>query len=144
MFRRLLSLAYILVALALCLVFFRAIDFPVGIGPYFNFGFYQQFGAIAIGVEMLVAGIYLLTHHKKTNFAMALFGFTAVLDPILNYFGVFSTKVPLYGTILFLCFALVSFWIAFSNAFNTEKISVPTLLLAFVWGLIIDLIFNDL
>ena len=109
LFRRTLSFTYIIVALALCILFYTKINLPGDINSYFRIELYKQFGGIAITIELLVAGIYLLLNHKKTNFTMGLFGFTAVLDPIFNYLDITSNNVPVYGTIIFLCFAIVFF-----------------------------------
>lgn len=142
MSRIILSITYIAVALGLCIILYAQINFPVDVRSYFRTGFYSQFGAIAIAVELLVAGIYLLLNHKKTNFTMGLFGFTALLDPIFNYFGISSSNVPVYASIIFLCFAGVSLYIAFSNAFDTGKISLVNVVITFTLGVLVELFFN--
>ena len=142
MFRTILSIAYIIAGLTLGIVFYMELGFTDDIRSYFRTGIYRQFGGIAIAVELLIAGIYLFRNHKKTNFTMGLFAFTAVLDPIFNYLGIFSSNVPVYGTIIFFCFALVSFWIAFSNAFDSGKISVVNVVVSFILGVIVELFFN--
>ena len=142
MVRRLLSIAYILVGLTLGAIMYLNIDFTNGLVSYFKIGFYRQFGGIAIAVELIIAGIHLLVSHKKTNFVMALFGFTAVLDPIFSFLGILSSNVPVYGTIIFLCFAVISFRIAFSNEFDTEKISRVSVVISLILGVIIELFFN--
>ena len=143
MFRNSLSIAYILVGLTLCIIFYPKINYR-DFEAYFQIGFYRQFGQIVIAVELIIAGIHLILKHKKTNFTMALFGFTAVLDPIFNYFGLLSSNVPLYGTILFLIFAVISFWIAFSDAFDSGKISIFNVVLSLILGVVIELFFNSL
>ena len=144
MYRKLLSFSFIAVALTLGIIWYIEIAFPMDVRSYLRIGFYQQFGHIAIAVELLIAGIHLWLNHEKTNFTMALFGFTAVLDPILNYSGVLSSSVPVYGTIIFLCFAVISFWIAFTNAFDSGKISITSVATTFILGIAIELFFNYL
>ena len=140
--RKPLAIVYVLLGLILSILFFSSVSFPVGIEPYFKKSYYGQFGGIAICVELIVAGIYLYLNHSKTNFAMALFAFTALFDPIFNFLGIFSSSVPLYGTIIFIAFAIISFWIAFTNAFDTGKISNFNLIASLVLGLIVEYFFN--
>ena len=142
MLRKILSLAFIGVGITLCIVFYAAVDLPEDVRSYLRVGFYGQFGRMAIAIELLVAGFHLFRNHPKTNFTMGLFGFTAVLDPIFTYLGIFTSNMPLYGTIIFLCFAVISFWIAFTNAFGSGKISVLNVILTFSLGVIIELFFN--
>jgi len=142
--RKILSIAYVLVGLILSLVFYSEIGFPEDVRDYFRIGFYRQFGHIAIAIELIIAGINLFVIHEKTNFAMGLFAFTATLDPIFNYFGILSSNVPVYGSIIFLCFAAISFWIAFTDAFRTGKISTILVVGTFLLGVIIELFFNYL
>ena len=142
MLRKILSLAFIGVGIALCILFYAAVDLPEDLSAYFKIGFYGQFGHMAIAIELFVAGYHLFRNHPKTNFTMGLFGFTAVLDPIFTYLGIFTSNMSLYGTMIFLGFAIVAFWIAFTNAFGSGKISVLNIILSFSLGVIIELFFN--
>ena len=60
--------------------YFNQIDFPIGFKANFKAEYFNQFGPLAISVELLIAGFYLFNKHPKTNFTLALFGFTALLD----------------------------------------------------------------
>jgi hypothetical protein len=144
MLRRLLSIAYILAGLTLVIVLYEEIIFSTEVREYFRIGFYRQFGHIVIAVELIIAGANLLVNHEKTNFVMALFGFTAVLDPVFNFLGIFTSSVPLYATIIYLFFAVISFWIAFTDAFKSGKISMVNVVVTFVFGLFIEWFFNSL
>ena len=140
--RQILAVIFILTGLILGAIFFEQIDPGLELGKYFEKSFYNQFGPIAICVELLVAGIHLFIKHSKANFTLALFGFTAVLDPVLNLTGLFSTNVPLYGTIIFIVFAVPAFWISFTNTFNLGRISILAAFGSFVLGVVIELFFN--
>ena len=142
MLRKSLSILYILVGLTLVIVLYEQIIFSVEVRDYFRIGFYRQFGHIVIAVELMIAGINLFLNHEKTNFTMALFGFTAVLDPVFNFLGIFTSSVPVYATIIYLIFAVISFWIAFTDAFKSGKISIVNVVITFVFGVIIELFFN--
>lgn len=89
------------------ILFFMNIHFPLVLQDYFKQGYYQQFGPIAICVELLIAGSYLFRGHLKTNFLLTLFAFTALLDPFFNLTGLFSSLVPLYATLIFVMCAIV-------------------------------------
>ena len=132
------------IALVFGIIFYKKIDFPVGLAPYFNLDFYNQFGPIAICIELLIAGYYLLKKNPKANFMLALFGFTAVLDPIFNLSGLFTSQVPLYATIVFVLCALVSLWLAFSNTFGLGRITLIGALMSFLLGNALELFFNYL
>lgn len=139
--RKLVSLIFVLVAVALGLLLFMDLTFPAGIRPYLKRGYYTQFGPLAIAIELFTAGMYLLRKHSKTNFAMALFGFTALLDLIFNLVGLFSSNTPIYATILFSICAIIALRIAFTNQFNTKRISMTNAFGSFALGTGIELFF---
>ena len=141
-YRKVIAFVFIGIALVLGITFFLAIKFPIGIEGYFNLDFYNQFGPLAISVELLIAGIYLFFRHPKTNFTLALFAFTALLDPIFDFFGLFTSLVPVYATVLFISCAILSLWLAFTNTFNLGRISFLGALISFLLGNAIELFFN--
>ncbi len=140
--RQIIAFSFIILALVLGVIFFGRIAFPEGLEAYFKSEYYNQFGPMAICVELLVAGIYLAIPHAKANFTLAVFAFTALLDPFFNLIGLFTSSVPLYAMLLFIVCALVSLWIAFSNAFGLGRISVIGALMGFILGNAIELFFN--
>jgi len=142
--RKIIALAFIITALVLGTIFFSEIVFPQGLEGYFRTSYYSQFGPLAICVELLIAGFYLFTGHPKTNFTMALFAFTAFLDLFFNLIGLFITLVPIYAMVIFLCCAVLALWLAFSNAFNTGRISIAAAIGSFILGNAVELFFNYL
>ena len=130
---------FILIALWLGFDFYED---PVGLGGYFEKDYFNQFGPLAICVELLVAGIHLFRNHSKANFTLALFGFTALLDPVFNALGLFTTNVPVYGTMLFIFCAIPALWIAFTNTFDLGRISWPKAAGSFALGVVVELFFN--
>ena len=140
--RRIVAALFLLFALVLATLFFLEIKFPMGFEGYFKSEYYNQFGPLAICVELFIAGLYLYTKNDKANFALAVFAFTALLDPFFNLIGLFTTLVPTYATVLFVCFALIALWIAFSNSFNLQRISLIAVLISFILGTAIELFFN--
>lgn len=140
--RKIIALIFIGIALVLGVLFYLSIRFPEGIEEYFKKEYYNQFGPLAIAVELLVAGFHLFKKHPKANFTLALFGFTAVLDPIFNLTGLFTSMVPIYAMVLFTLCALVSLWLSFTNTFELGKISFLGALWGFVLGNAVELFFN--
>lgn len=142
--RKIIATVFITIAVVLGLIFYSKIDFPKGLEAYFKKEFYNQFGPLAISIELLIAGFYLYTKHPKTNFTLALFGFTALLDPFFNLIGLFTSSVPIYAMVLFVSCALLALWLAFSNAFKLGRISFIGAFVSFILGNAIELFFNYL
>ena len=140
--RKLISVLLLIVGVVLSIAFILKIDFPQGLEGYFKRAYYNQFGPLVLSVELLIAGYYLFIGHKKTNFTLALFGFTALLDPIFNQIGLFNSIVPLYGTVILSVCALVCLWLAFANTFKLKRLSPFTALLSAILGVVIELFFN--
>ena len=140
--RKILASVYIVTAIILAIVFYANLEMSHDLSRYFKKEFYNQMGPIAICVEMLVAGIHLYKKHRAANFTLALFAFTALLDPVFNAIGLFDTNVPVYGTMIFIFLGIPALWIAFTNAFDMGKISWPKAVLSFVFGVLIELFFN--
>lgn len=142
--RKILAVVLVLLATALGVIFYLDTDIPSELGDYFEPGYYRQFGAVAIAIELFVAGLYLLLGHSKAHFGLALFSFTALLDILFDLTGLAQSPVPVYGRILFLFVAGLGLWIAYRNPFGLKPISWWEASLSFVGGLVIDLYFNNI
>jgi len=140
--RKIIATLFILLALVLGVLFYSELLFPKGLEDYFTAEYYNQFGPLAICVELLVAGCYLFSKHLNTNFTLALFGFTALLDPFFHAIGLFPSDVPTYGMILFAVCALLALWLAFSNTFKLGRISFLGAVVSFILGNAVELFFN--
>ena len=144
MTRKIIATVFILIAIVLGVIFYTKINLPIGLEDYFKKEFYSQFGPVAICIELIVAGYYLFIKHPKSNFTLALFGFTALLDPIFNTIGLFISSVPTYGMVLFVISALIALWLSFSNTFKMGRISPIGVIVSFILGLAVELFFNYL
>ncbi|KJD34514.1 hypothetical protein PK35_01610 [Tamlana nanhaiensis] len=142
--RKIIAIAFLIVGVALSINFFLKIEFLQGVEAYFKRAYYNQFGPFVISIELIMASYYLLIGHKKTNFSLALFGFTALLDPIFNVIGLFNSLVPLYGTIIFSICAIVCLWLAFSNTFKLKRISILSTVVSVIISVFVELFFNYL
>lgn len=130
------------IAVVLGVLYFTTVELPASLEGYFKKEYYNQYGPLAISIELLVAGFYLFKKHRKANFTLALFGFTALLDSIFNLSGLFTSMVPLYATVIFSLCAVAALWLAFTNTFDLGKISLLGALMGFVLGNAIELYFN--
>jgi hypothetical protein len=144
MTRKITATVFIIIAIVLGVIFYTKIDFPIGLEAYFKKEFYGQFGPLAICIELLFAGFYLFIKHPKSNFTLALFGFTALLDPIFNTIGLFTSLVPTYAMVLFVICSLIALWLAFSNTFKLGRISLIGVIVSFILGIAVELFFNYL
>lgn len=140
--RKIIAVAFIVLSAILAVIFYLKINYPENFVGYFKKSYYGQLGPLAICVELLFAAIYLFVGHKKSNFALALFAFTALADIFFNLTGIFISGVPDYAMVLFFVCAMVSLWIAFSNAFNLGKITLFGAISSFVLGNAIEFYFN--
>ncbi len=141
--RKGIALIFTIIALVLGVVFYLKIDYPENFIGYFKKSYYAQFGPLAICLELLVAAIYIFVGHKKSNFALALFAFTVLLDIFFNLIGVFTSGVPVYAMVLFFICAVISLFIAFSNTFGLGKITVLGAITSFILGNAIEFYFNS-
>lgn len=140
--RKLVSLLLLIIGVSLCVAFLLKIEYPQGFEAYFKKAYYNQFGPLAISIELLIAGYHLFIGHKKTNFTLALFGFTALLDPLFNQIGLFNSLVPLFGTIILSICALLCLWLAFTNTFNLKRLSRWAVLLSVILAVFVEFFFN--
>lgn len=142
--RKIISLLLLIVGVSLSIAFILKIEFPQGFEAYFKREYYNQFGPLAISVELLIAGYYLFKMHEKTNFTLALFGFTALLDSLFDQIGLFDSIVPLYGTIILSICALLCLWLAFANTFKLKRLSHLAAAVSVILGVFVELFFNYL
>lgn len=140
--RKTIAIILLIVGAFLSVVFLLNIQFPQGFETYFKREYYNQFGPLTISVELLIAGYYLFTGHEKTNFVLALFGFTALLDSLFNLIGLFDSLMPLYGTIMVSICALLCLWLAFSNTFKLSGMTILKTTVSIILGVMTELFFN--
>ena len=98
--RKIISVLLLIVGVYLSIAFVLKIEFPQGLEGYFRRAYYNQFGPLVLSIELLIASYYLFIGYNKTNFALALFGYTALLDPFFNQIGLLNSIVPIYGTLI--------------------------------------------
>lgn len=140
--RKIIAVFLLIIGFSLSVAFIANIEFPQGFEAYLKREYYNQFGPLAISIELLFAGYYLLKEHKKTNFTLALFGFTALLDPLFNQIGLFKSLVPLFGTIILAISAVLCLWLAFKNIFSLKRLSFFAVIFSVLLAIFVELFFN--
>jgi len=136
------SILLLTIAAVLSIIFFLKIEFPQGFELYFKRAYYSQFGPLVISIELFIAGYYLFIEHQKANFALAIFGFTALFDLFFDQLGLFESLMPLYGAVILTICAIFCLWIAFQNIFKLQRISFIAVIASFLLSGIIELFFN--
>lgn len=141
--RKIIATVFILISLGLGIAFYGILEKPDSLEGYFLKSYYGQFVGVALCVELFIGGCYLYMSHKKTNFTLALFGFTAVLDIVYNLIGLTTYGIPTFGVIIIAPCVLGAFWIAFSNAFDLGKIGLKWAVVSFVMGNVVEFFFTN-
>ena len=140
--RKIIASLLLSIGVLLSIAFLLQIDFPQGFEVYFERAYYSQFGPLVISIELLTASYYLFIEHKNTNLALAIFGFTGLLDPILTKLGYLNSSMPLYGTIIIAACALLCLWLAFSNTFKLSPMTLLKITISVIIGFITEIFFN--
>ncbi|MDT0607051.1 hypothetical protein [Croceitalea rosinachiae] len=140
--RKVIAVVFMGIAFIFSVFFYLETNRPEDFAEYFNLSFYTQYGPVAISIELFIAGFYLFKASKKANFALALFGFTTVIDILFHITSLITSNTPLYAMFVFSGCAIGAFYISFSNAFNLGKITLLATLTSFVMGNAIEWFFN--
>lgn len=90
---------------------------------YFSLDYLRKITPLIINLILLYGGILLILKPLKSNTVLALFGITVLEELLFNWFGVISTNYPSSIIVIFLCCAILSVWIAYSNKINQKRLS---------------------
>ncbi|MDG2449298.1 MAG: hypothetical protein P8M34_06655 [Saprospiraceae bacterium] len=104
----------------------------------------MQFSPVIVSVMLLMGGVGLLSNHSKTNFALALFGHTALEEIIFDWLGIISHNLPLFAVALFFGCVVIALWLAYSNAFDLKRLSSKEVVLSLLIGAGESLLLNSL
>ena len=63
--RKIIALVFLTIAIVLGIIFYSKIAFPQDLQGYFETEYLNQFGPLAISIELFVAGIYLFIKHPQ-------------------------------------------------------------------------------
>ncbi|WP_139059063.1 hypothetical protein [Polaribacter reichenbachii] len=101
---------------------------------YFDFDYLMSFSPVVISIILLIAGILLFINPAKANLALALFGHSVVEEILFNWLEISDSQYDLFLTITFLIFGLTALYIAYTDTFSSNKLSIkkPLLVLLLV------------
>lgn len=101
---------------------------------YFKPQYYLKFSLLIISVMLLNASFLLFKSAKGANLSLAIFGYTVLEEIMFDLLGLTTVNMPLFAyVVLFVC-AVPSVWVAHSNTFKTEKLSIKGLIISLVIG----------
>ncbi|MEP2023618.1 MAG: hypothetical protein ABJH98_04300 [Reichenbachiella sp.] len=142
--RKIIGSAFTVVALVTCLIFISRTEFSIQLQAWVSFKYYMQFAPYFISIMLFSCGVFLFQKNVKSNFAMAIFGYTILELNLLNWIGILPNNLGIYTTIMFGCCALAALWIAHANSFNLEKLSLKEILISIFIGALESLLLYNL
>ena len=132
--RKTASILLAIVSISLLVYFLWTTQIRVEFTTYFKPEYYLKFSLLIISAMLFNAAILLFRNAKGTNLALAIFGYTVVEEILFDLIGVTAVNMPLFAYIvLFIC-AVPCIWIAHSNLYKTEKLSIKELMIGLVIG----------
>lgn len=138
--RKTLSIIFGAVSIGLIVYFFSIKQFKVEFQMYFKPEFYLSFSIFIISVMLLDASISLYRNSERSNLALAIFGYTALLEILFDLIGVTPQNLPLFTYFLLLVCAIPCIWIAHTDTYETGKLSRLGLAISLAIGAIESLI----
>ena len=132
--RKFIGIVFLAVALITISIFISQTEFSIQLQDWISFKYYIQFAPYVISIMLFYCGLYLLKKHPKSNFTMAIFGYTIAELVILDLTGISSNNLGTSATILFGCCAIVALWIAHANSFSLKKLSLVEILISVFVG----------
>ena len=134
--RKFIGIAYFMVSLTTFCIFISRTEFSIQLLAWTSFEYYIQFAPYVISIMLFYCGLYLVRKHPKSNFAMAVFGYTILELMVLDWVSVLPNNLGTTATILFGCCAIVALWIAHANSFSLKRLSLSEILISiFVGGI---------
>lgn len=137
---KIVGIVFSIVAIVFSIVFIQQIDFSIQLESYFKVRYYTQFTPVLISAILLYGGVFLIKRKPKTNFILALFGHEVLEEILFNWIGLTTSNLPIYAMVVFFGIALVSLWIAYSNAFSLKALTFKEVVYSFILGAIISLL----
>ena len=129
--RKIIGFTFSIIAILFSVLFIMQTDLSFDLSEYFNISFKSYFSLdylrkitpLIINLILLYGGVLLIFKPLKSNTVLALFGITVIEEALFNWFGVINTNYPIYIIVIFLCCAILSVWIAYSNKINQKRLS---------------------
>jgi len=145
--RKIIGFIFSIIAILFSVPFMMQTDLSFDLSEYFNISFKSYFSLdylrkitpLIINLILLYGGVLLIFKPLKSNTVLALFGITVIEEALFNWFGVINTNYPIYIVFIFLCCAILSVWIAYSNKINQKRLSFTEGVSSLLLGTLINL-----
>jgi len=134
--RKIIGIVFIVVSLITFSIFITQTEFSIQLQAWISYKYYMQFAPHVISVMLFYCGLYLIQKNPKSNFAMAIFGYTIFELLVLDLVGISSNSFDTTTTVLFGCCAFGALWIAHANSFGLKRLSIKEILLSVFVGVI--------
>ncbi|MEP0365825.1 MAG: hypothetical protein ABJN36_10090 [Cyclobacteriaceae bacterium] len=132
--RKIIATAFTVVALITLGMFITRTEFTIQLQVWMSFNYYIQFSPYVISIMLFYSGVHLFRRNQKSNFAMAIFGYTIFEITALDWMGILSNNLSTFTTILYVCCAIVAMWVAHANPFALRKLSLKEILISVFIG----------
>ena len=142
--RKIIGVLFITVSLITFGIFITRTEFSIQLQAWISFKYYMQFAPQVVSIMLFSSGIYLIRRYPKSNFALAIFGYSIIELIALDLLGVVSNSFGAIATILFGCCAIIAMWVAHSNSFNLKKLSWVQVLISILIGALESLVLYQL
>jgi len=138
--RKIIGIVFLVVSLITFSIFITRTEFSIQLQAWTSFKYYMQFAPHVISIMLFYSGVYLIRKNPKSNFAMAIFGYTILELVTLDWIGILPNNLGTTTTIMFGCCAIVALWIAHANSFSLKRLSWVEVLISIFIGAIESLL----
>lgn len=132
--RKITGIVFLVASLITFSIFITQTEFSIQLQAWMSFNYYIQFAPYIISIMLFYSGLYLIRKNPKSNFAVAIFGYTIFELVALDWMGVLPNNLGTIATILFGCCAIAALWVAHANSFRLKRLSLPEILVSILIG----------
>ena len=132
--RKIIGTAFTVVALITLGIFIARTEFTTQLQDWTSFKYYMQFAPYVISVMLIYSGVYLIRKNPKSNFALAIFGYTIFELVALDWIGILPNNLGTISTVMLGLCAIVALWIAHANSFSLKRLSWAEILISIFIG----------
>ena len=113
---------------------FSNIDLMVDLPTYFKPEYYNQFSPLILCALLINAGVFIILKHKRTNFSLAMFGYTALEELLFRAIGLSQNLWPTWLIISFLLLGGICVFLAHRNPYKLKALSIRDLIVSLAFG----------
>ena len=144
--RKIIGIIFSIIAVLFSTIFIIQSDLSIDFKDYFDFSFKSYFSLeylrqitpLILCLILLYGGLLLIIKPSKSNPVLALFGFTVLEEIVFGWLNIITINFPVYVIAVFLCCALLSLWIAYSNTINLKRLSFKEGVSSLILGTLIN------